>query len=139
MNFWDKVMEKWNGFCEKMDPFFKKCVAAGKWTDKALMTVWRYLTAFKKLWLAIPVALGAIWLAMHNMTHLPQVVGLRLQTNGAFAIQITRGLAVISPLAVTLVCLLLMFCSRRTLTPWFVSLCSLLIPIVLLITNTFPG
>jgi hypothetical protein len=73
------------------------------------------------------------------MTHLPQVVGLRLQTNGAFAIQITRGLAVISPLAVTLVCLLLMFCSRRTLTPWFVSLCSLLIPIVLLITNTFPG
>ena len=139
MSFWDKVMEKWNGFRKKMDPFFQKCVVVFKWIDKALLTVWRYLTAFKKLWLAIPVALGAIWLAMHNMTHLPQVVGLRLQTNGAFAIQITRGLAVISPLAVTLVCLLLMFCSRRTLTPWFVSLCSLLIPIVLLITNTFPG
>ena len=139
MSFWDKVMEKWNGFCEKMNPFFKKCVAAGKWIDKALMTIWRYLSAFKKLWLAIPVALGAVWLAMHNMTHLPQVVGLRLQTDGAFAIQITRGIAVISPMAITLVCLLLMFCSRRTLTPWFVSLCSLLIPIVLLITNTFPG
>ena len=139
MSFWDKVMVKWNGFCEKMNPFIQKCVKAVKWIDKVLMTIWRYLTAFKKLWLAIPVAMGAVWLAMYNMTHLPQVVGLRLQTNGAFAIQITRGLAVISPMAVTLVCLLLMFCSRRTLTPWFVSLCSLLIPIVLLITNTFPG
>ena len=139
MSFWDKVMEKWNAFRKKMEPFFQKCGAVIKWIDKVLMTIWRYLKAFKKLWLAIPVALAAVALAMHNLTHLPQVVGLRLQTDGAFAVQITRGLAVISPLAVTLVCLLLMFCSRRTLTPWFVSLCSLLIPIVILITNTFPG
>lgn len=137
MNFWDKVMEKWNGFRKKAEPFFQKCGVAIKWIDKVLMTIWRYLKAFKKLWLAIPIALGAVALAMHNLTHLPQVVGLRLQTNGAFAVQITRGIAVISPLAITLVCLLLMFCSRRTLTPWFVSLCSLLLPVVILITNTF--
>lgn len=137
MSFWDKVMEKWNAFRKKAEPFFAKCAVVVKWIDKALMTIWRYLKAFKKLWLAIPVALGAIVLAMHNLANLPQVVGLRLQTNGAFAVQITRGIAVISPLAITLICLLLMFCSRRTLTPWFVSLISLLLPVVILITNTF--
>lgn len=139
MHFWDKVMDKWNAFRTKADPFLKKLIAVFKAIDKVLMTIWRYILAFKKVWISIPIAAGAIMLAMNNLAKLPEVVGLSLQNNGAFAIQVTRGIAVVSPLAVTLICLLLMFCSRRTLTPWFVSLCSLLLPVVILITNTFPG
>jgi hypothetical protein len=78
-------------------------------------------------------------LALHNLTHLPKVVGLNLQTDGVFALQIPRGTAVFVPLVITLICLLLMWCSRRTLTPWFACLVSLALPVVILIMNTFPG
>lgn len=139
MRFWDTVMLKWNGFCEKAEPVLKKIRKVFQVIGKILMTIWRYLKAFKKLWLAIPVALAAIMLALHNLTNLPKVVGLNLQTDGVFALQITRGMAVFCPLGITVICLLLMFCSRRTLTPWFVSLVSLALPVVILFLNTFPG
>jgi len=40
-------------------------------------------------------------------------------------------------LSITAICLLLMFISKRTLTPWMVSLLSLALPLTILITNTF--
>ena len=73
------------------------------------------------------------------MQHLPAVVGLDLQVGGDFSIQVVRELAVLGPVAVTAVCLLLMFISRRTLTPWIVSLVSLALPLVILVTNIFPA
>lgn len=139
MNFWDNVMVKWNRFLEKADPFFKGVLKVIKGIDKVLMTIWRYLLAFKKLWISIPIGFAAIMLALNNLAKLPAVVGLNLQKNGVFATQIPRELAVFCPLLVTLICLLLMFCSRRTLTPWFVSLASLALPVVILLINTFPG
>jgi hypothetical protein len=139
MNFWDNVMQKWNLLREKSEPARQKTGKVAKAAGKVFATIWRYLKAFKKVWLAIPVVLGSVVLAMHNLTHLPKVVGLNLQTDGVFALQIPRGTAVFAPLAVTLLCLILMFCSRRTLTPWFVSLVSLALPVVILILNTFPG
>lgn len=139
MRFWDNVMVKWNGFCQKAEPVLKKTGNVFRVIGKVLMTIWRYLKAFKKVWLAIPIVVTSILLALHNLTNLPNVVGLNLQTDGVFALQITRGMAVIGPLGVTLLCLLLMFCSRRTLTPWFVSLVSLALPVVILFLNTFPG
>lgn len=139
MNFWDKVMQKWNLLREKSAPALQTAGKVAKTTGNVLATIWRYLKAFKKIWLAIPVAAGAIMLALHNLTNLPKVVGLNLQTDGVFALQIHRGTAVLAPLVITLLCLFLMFCSRRTLTPWFVSLMSLALPVVILILNTFPG
>lgn len=139
MNFWDKVMQKWNLLREKSAPAMQVAGKVAKTTGNVLSTIWRYIKAFKKLWLTIPVVVGAILLALHNLTHLPKVVGLNLQTDGVFAMQIPRGMAVFAPLVVTLICLLLMWCSRRTLTPWFACLVSLAIPVVILIMNTFPG
>ena len=139
MNFWDKVMQKWNLLREKSAPAMQVAGKVAKSTGNVLSTIWRYIKAFKKVWLTIPVVVGAILLAIHNLTHLPNVVGLNLQTDGVFALQIPRGTAVFVPLVVTLICLLLMWCSRRTLTPWFACLVSLAIPVVILIMNTFPG
>ena len=139
MNFWDEVMQKWELLRKKAEPILH---AIGKFLRefwKAILVVWHYIKALKKLWIAIPIGAGAILLALHNLTHLPKVVGLNLQTDGLFALQIPREMAVFFPLGITLICLLLMLCSRRTLTPWFVSLVSLAIPVVILILNTFPG
>jgi hypothetical protein len=131
----------WKSICARWDKLSSGRIKkpAAKAAGKVFATIWRYLKAFKKVWLAIPVVLGSVVLAMHNLTHLPKVVGLNLQTDGVFALQIPRGTAVFAPLAVTLLCLIMMFCSRRTLTPWFVSLVSLALPVVILILNTFPG
>lgn len=88
--------------------------------------------------LSIPVAVAAIALAVRNIAKLPQQVGLNLLANGEYAMTVSRGVAVIGPLAVTAVCLLLMFCSRRVVYPWLISLFSLTLPLLILITNTFP-
>jgi hypothetical protein len=112
----------------------------------ACAEVWRvikliagYIYKMRKIFLAIPVVWGAIYLAIYNEAHLPAIVGLDLQTSGDFNIQVIRELAVLGPVVITGVCLLLMFCSRRLLTPWLVSMFTLLLPIVILITNTFPA
>ena len=52
---------------------------------------------------------------------------------------ISRDLAVLGPLAVTGGCLLLMFCSRRTFYPWIISIFTLVLPILLYLTNVYPN
>ena len=94
MNFWDNVMQKWNLLREKSTPAMQVAGKVAKSTGNVLSTIWRYIKAFKKVWLTIPVVVGAILLAIHNLTHLPEVVGLNLQTDGVFALQIPRGTAV---------------------------------------------
>lgn len=139
MNFWDTVMDKWNGFRRSAAPFWAKTRVVLNKIWKVLCAVWTTLVALKKVFIAVPVAAGAMILAIHNQANLPKVVGLDLQNNGAFSIQIAREIAVLGPLAVTALCLLLVFCSRRTLTPWLVSVFSLALPVLILVLNTFPG
>ena len=67
------------------------------------------------------------------------MVGLDLQITGDFDLQVVRELAVLGPVALTALCLLLMFVSRRTLTPWLVSVFTLLLPVLILFTNIFPA
>ena len=43
------------------------------------------------------------------------------------------------PLILTCFCLLLMFCSKKILYPWLISVFSLMLPIVLWLTNVFPA
>ena len=87
--------------------------------------------------LAIPVAAVALGLAGKNMTRLPGTVGFFLQENGDFQFLVTRSVAVMGPLAITGVCILLMFCSRKVVFPWLISVFSLLIPWIIWITNMF--
>lgn len=93
----------------------------------------------RSLFLSIPVILAALRLAAYNSEHLPLMVGLDLQTTGEFAKVISRQTAVTMPLMLTGACLVLMCFSRKTLYPWLISVFSLVIPVLLLITNLYPA
>ena len=100
------------------------------------------LTVFyrlRKVFMCIPVVYAAVKIAKYNMEHLPSVVGVNMQANGAFAQTISRQLAVMGPLGLTCACLLLMFLSRKALYPWAISFFTLARPLLLLISNRYPA
>lgn len=132
LGFWQKFMNGAQVVVAFLRRFFAK-------TAKILEKIILWFSKFKKIIAAVPVAAGAIILALYNMGNLPRVVGINLLENGSFTYQVPKGIAVFAPVAITSICLLLMFCSRRILTPWIVSVISLLLPIVILITNIFPA
>lgn len=98
---------------------------------------WTY--RLRSVLLAIPVAIGAAVLAIYNQTNLPETVGINIQASGEYAETVSRNVAVLGPLAVTAVCLLMVFCSKKVLYPWLISLFSLVLPLLIYITNIFPG
>jgi hypothetical protein len=87
--------------------------------------------------MAAPVVYGAIVLAIRNSRELPESVGLNLQSNGEFALLVTRNYAVFGPLLVTAFCLLLMFCSKKAWYPWIISIFTLVIPLLIYVTNVY--
>ena len=93
----------------------------------------------RKIVLSVPVVYYALKLAAYNGEHLPEQVGLNLQSSGEFAMTIARSMAVMGPLALTLACLFLMFCSRKALYPWAISVFTLELPLLLLVSNLYPA
>lgn len=102
-----------------------------------LKSLWKWVYRLRSVILAIPVAAIAAFLAIYNMATLPSKVGINLQASGEYAQMVSREVAVFGPLAVTAVCLLMTFCSKKVLYPWLISLFSLLLPLVILLTNAF--
>lgn len=100
---------------------------------------WTWVFRLRSVGLAIPVAAVAVSLAVYNEATLPAQVGIDLQATGEYAQMVAREVAVLGPLALTALCLLLMFASRRVVYPWLISIFSLALPILILITNIFPG
>ena len=98
----------------------------------------KVLFRLRKVFMALPVLYFAMKLGAYNMEHLPEMVGLNIQSNGAYALMVSRTMAVNGPLAVTYTCLALMFVSRKATYPWVISMFSLIIPIFLLLTNLYP-
>ena len=96
------------------------------------------LYRLRKVFLAIPVIHYALKIANYNRQHLPEQVGINLQATGEFAMMISREMAVTGPLVVTAACLVLMFGCRKALYPFAVSLFTLLLPVLLLISNLYP-
>ena len=139
MDFLETVMEKWNIFLKKVKPLLETAKNACAEVGRIIKIGAGYVIKMRKIFLAIPVVWGAIYLAIYNEANLPAIVGLDLQTNGSFNFQVIRELAVLGPVVITGVCLLLMFCSRRLLTTWLVSMFSLLLPVFILVINTFPA
>ena len=139
MNLIDTFMEKWNMISSKVRPVTQRVKETSGKVFHQLMRLWNYLLKFRKVFLAVPVGVMAVMLAIRNMAKLPVIVGLDLQADGEFSIQIIREIAVLGPMAITALCLLLMFISKRTLTPWLVSVFSLALPILILFINTFPA
>ena len=97
------------------------------------------LFRLRKLVLAVPVGYAAVKLALYNRGNLPEQVGINLQSSGAFEQMITRDIAVMGPLGLTAACLLLMFCSRKAMYPWAISVFTLAVPILILFTNLYPA
>ena len=139
MAFLDDLLKKWNAVREACAPVMKKISYYSKELWAALKVVGRLLVRLRKVFLAIPVGWAAVYLALYNLEHLPTVVGLDLQISGDFNFQVVKELAVLGPVALTALCLLLMFVSRRTLTPWLVSIFTLVLPVFILFTNSFPA
>ncbi len=139
MTFFEAVADKWKRLCKKLGPVLSKIGQFLTKVGHGILRVWRYAVRFKKVILAVPVIWGTVWLAVENITRLPDNVGLGLQTDGTFSMMLPKVLAILGPVAVTALCLLLMFCSKRTLTPWLVSLFSLVFPILLWIINAYPA
>ena len=139
MSFIDSFKEKWAGVLERTRPAREK--AKEIWDIVSVKTayVWNYVMKFKKLFLCIPVAVFAIILAIRNLFSLPALVGIALAANGDFSFEMIREIAVLAPLLLTGLCLLFVFMSKRTLTPWLVSVFSLILPLWILFINTFPA
>ena len=89
--------------------------------------------------LAVPVVIAAIMLAIKNLGRLPETVGSNLLETGEYQWMVARNVAVVGPLALTALCLVMVFCSKRVVYPWLISIFSLVIPIVIWITNVFPA
>ena len=98
-----------------------------------------WLFRLRKFVMAAPVVYYALKLASYNMEHLPEEVGINLQSTGEFAQMITRQMAVMGPLALTAACLLLMFCSRKAMYPWAISIFTLALPLLILLSNVYPA
>lgn len=102
-----------------------------------LIGVW--LFRLRKLVMAAPVVYCALKLAQYNTEHLPEEVGINLQSTGEFAQMISRNMAVTGPLALTFACLLLMFCSRKAMYSWAISIFTLVLPLLILFSNVYPA
>lgn len=130
---------KWQSFCRKMKPVWEETKEIFGMIGRGCRVAASYVARLHKVILAVPVVFVTVKMAVYNAGHLPEQVGLGIQKSGEFAQLISRDVAVLCPVAVTAACLLLMFCSRRSLYPWLVSVFSLALPVLLLITNVYPA
>ena len=139
MGKFNVVAEKWDGVRGKLTSGVN---TTGTWYEKVKSVIGVIIMVFyrlRKVFLAIPVVYYALKLASYNMEHLPEIVGVNLQSNGAFADTISRNMAVMGPLGVTAACLVLMLFSRKALMPWAVCVFTLVLPLIILISNIYPA
>lgn len=117
---------------KKLQPGMKK-------TGHILSEIGVWLWRLRKIFISVPVVWCSLYLARLNREMLPEMVGIGLQNSGEYMRYISRTTAVNIPLAVTGVCLLLMFLSKKTLYPWMISAFSLALPAIILLINLFPA
>ena len=118
---------------------FAKCKAVINKINQVINLVGTWLFRLRKFVLAAPVVYYALQLASYNLEHLPEEVGINLQSSGEFAMTIAREMAVAGPLGLTAACLLLMFCSRKAMYPWAISIFTLALPLLILLSNLYPA
>ena len=131
--------EKWKGFCDSLK-------AAANTTGSVYTKIKNVIGVLvmvgyrlRKIVLAIPVVYYALKIAGYNGQHLPEQVGLVLLANGDFAYTVSRYLAVMGPLVLTGGCLIMMLFSRKALYPWAISIFTLILPLLLLVSNIYPA
>ncbi len=127
-NFW----QRFSAVCRKIIEVAGKI---GNGIGHFFKIIWGYAFRMRKILLALPVVGVAVWLASYCRARMPEIVGIGLKSSGEYAATISRDAAVLGPLAITFTCLILMFCSRRTLYPWLISVFTLILPIFIMATN----
>ena len=107
--------------------------------NRVIDTIGLWLYRLRKILMSAPVVYYGLKLARYNMEHLPEQVGINLQSTGEFAQTISRNMAVMGPFVLTCACLLLMFCSRKAMYSWAISIFTLALPLLLLLSNVYPA
>jgi len=129
--------------CQKLwagsKPARKKTAAVFSVIGKVLKGIWLWIYRLRSVFLAVPVALAALRLAAFNRENLPEMVGIDLQATGQYSYVFERETVILWPLLITGGCLVLMFLSRRNIYPWIISIFTLVIPILIYVTNVFPA
>lgn len=134
-----KLFEKKQG----QPPKAKKEVPAGK-NAELFRSVCAWVYKLRSVFLAVPVVLAAVIMAIYNSVHLPESVNLCVPSfaNDAVSVsilEISKGFAIFGPLLITTLCLVMVFCSRRVVYPWLISLFSLVLPLFIYFASVFPG
>lgn len=132
-------MEKLKELKNKLHSFWQRTAPARETTGNVFRQIGFWIYRLRSLLLAIPVVVAAIHLAKECSKVLPNRVGLLLLENGSYQWMVDKNVAIMVPLSVTGACLLMMFCSRKVIYPWLISIFSLVLPIVIYITNVFPA
>lgn len=124
-------------FSENVKTAYEKVRVIFGHIERVTGLIFTWIYRLRKVFMAVPVVVLAIRIAVANMERLPEYVGLNLQSSGEFAMMVTRSYAVFGPLCVTGFCLLLMFCSRKALFPWIISIFTLVLPYLIYWTNLY--
>ena len=124
-------------FSENVKTAYEKVRVIFGHIERVTGLIFTWIYRLRKVFMAVPVVVLAIRIAIANMERLPEYVGLNLQSSGEFAMMVTRSYAVFGPLCVTGFCLLLMFCSRKALFPWIISIFTLVLPYLIYWTNLY--
>ena len=119
--------------------WLEKTLNVLKKIGSVLKSIAKWIYRLRGFFMAIPVVLAALYLATQNMARLPDEVGINLLANGEYQYLISRGLAVMAPLVLTGGCLVLMLLSRKTIYPWLISVFTLILPLLIWVTNAFAG
>lgn len=128
---------KFKEFMEK--PWVQKTLQVLKKIGFVLKLTAKWCYQLRNLLLSIPVLVCAIVLAIRNSRLLPKVVGIGIRATGEYQFLFNRSAAVLLPLVVTCVCIVMIFCSKKVLYPWLISVFSLSLPLIIWISNMFPA
>lgn len=135
MSFMENCRAAW----QNSQPAREKTAKVFSVIGKIFKGIGQWIYRLRSVFLAVPVALAALRLAMFNQENLPEMVGIDLQATGQYAYLFERETVILWPLVLTAGCLVLMFCSRRIIYPWIISVFSLVVPILIYVTNVFPA
>lgn len=109
---------------------------------RVIKTICKYLYMFRGVFISIPTAIVAIMLALRNSERLPESVAVEIfrfwKVDETAAATISRTSAVMIPLAITGVCILMTILSKRTVFPWLIGVFTLVLPILIWVTNLYP-
>lgn len=139
MSFFAKIEAFWLRFTQAVKPFCEKTAMIFKAVKRVLHIIWAYIYRLRTVFMAVPVVVAAIVLAVMNMGRLPESTGLWLLTNGEFLILVPKLIAVMAPVAVTALAVLLVLCSKKALYPWLISVFTLVLPLLIYYTNDISG